>query len=174
MLQIRSPDLSDEEFWDLVDRIDGSIGSDAIKIVNPSRRSIADIGDADGIQLSESAVLGVPTARRRIGEKKLIGRSVHSVSGAVEASRNGADYLILGTVFPSASHPDGVTIGIHGISDATKKVEVPLIAIGGITPSNAGSVMHSGAFGIAVVRAILADSHPESAARRLWEAINES
>ncbi len=173
MVQIRAPELPDEEFRLLVDKVEDSVDERAIKIVNPSRREVTDIRSADGIQLAESAAMDVSIARKIFGAGKLIGRSVHSVPGAIEASDDGADFLILGTVFPSASHPDGATIGASGVSEVAEQVEIPVIAIGGISPANAGSVMRSGASGVAVVRAILSDPHPEAAARQLWGAINE-
>lgn len=174
MVQIRAPDADASCFISLADAVVDSVGDRCVTIMNPSKRTISDVRGCDGIQLSESADSTVSEVRARMGKCKLVGRSVHSVRSAQKAVDEGADFIVLGTIFPTASHPDADTHGVSIIRETMMRVDVPIVAIGGITASNAGKVIHSGASGIAVVRAILADSDPRSATSRLWEKVNEA
>lgn len=174
MVQIRAPDADADCFTSLVDAVVDSVGDRCVTIMNPSKRTISDVRGCDGIQLSEDADLTVSEVRARIGKCKLVGRSVHSVQSAQKAVDEGADFIVLGTIFPTASHPDAATHGVRVIRETMLRVDVPIVAIGGITVSNAGKVIYNGASGIAVVRAVLADDAPRSAASRLWEKVNEA
>lgn len=132
----------------------------------------------DGIQVPETGFPDVGeadmkemyTAFRRSGG--LVGRSIHSVTAALKAQDEGADFLVLGTVFESRSHPGGPTGGLKLVEDVTTIVDLPVIAIGGITAENAGKVMSAGASGVAVISAILGDQDPEGTARKLRAAMD--
>ena len=101
----------------------------------------------------------------------LIGRSVHSVESARTAVEQGIDYLIAGTVFPSASHPGEPTSGTKLIADITSEFDVSVIGIGGITTGNAAQLMAAGATGVAVIGAIIGATDPYSAASELAQSI---
>ena len=90
----------------------------------------------------------------------MVGRSVHGVEEAVAAEQEGADYLILGTIYGTASHPGREGSGPRLVAQVKARVQTPVYAIGGINPSNAGEVMRGGADGIAVIRSILASPRP--------------
>jgi thiamine-phosphate pyrophosphorylase len=89
----------------------------------------------------------------------LVGRSIHSTAEAV--THGSADYLLLGTVFPSQSKPGAPTIGLDGLRAAAGACAAPILAIGGVDPSNAGACIAAGARGIAAIGAFL----PEGVAR---------
>ena len=131
------------------------------------RVDVAILADADGAQLGEEA-LDTPSARKLLGPDKLIGRSVHSVQGAIAAQREGADYLVLGTIYPTASHPGAPTGGIDLVRAATNAVNIPTLAIGGIATDNAAAVIDAGAAGIAVITAITLSAEPAGAAWELY------
>jgi thiamine-phosphate diphosphorylase len=127
--------------------------------------------DAEGVHLPESLAHEVEPIRDKwLGA--LISRSVHSLEAAVQAERDGADMLILGTVFPSPSHPGGPTIGLDGVRAVCDAVSIPVIGIGGITAQNAGDVIRAGASGIAVISAIFDADDPREAAAELRAAID--
>ena len=105
------------------------------------------------------------------GGRLLIGRSVHSVEEAVVAESDGANYLILGTIYDTASHPGRPPSG-PGLIEAVKaRVRTHVYAIGGINASNAGEVMRAGADGVAVIRSILGAPDPGIAAREIAEIV---
>ena len=139
-------------------------------IVN-DRVDVALLTGADGVQLGETA-LDVSDVRQLVGPDMLIGRSVHSEVGAVDAECQGADFLVLGTVFETASHPDGRVGGLDLVKEVTTSVGIPVLGIGGITEANAASVMEAGASGAAVITAITMADDPKSAASDLSAAIS--
>src|SRR5690606_17494468 len=114
----------------------------ALLFVN-DRVDVALACGADGVQLGEDA-LPVAAARKVTGRRLLIGRSVHSAAGAEEAARAGAALLVAGTIFPSSSHPGEPAAGPGLLAEVRARVEVPLLAIGGVTAANAGSVTAAG------------------------------
>lgn len=122
-----------------------------------------------GLHLPEAAAMPPPEARPLLAA---ISRAVHSAEGAARAEAEGADMLVLGTVFPSASHPGGVAMGLAGVRAACARVGVPVVGIGGITAGNAGDVIGAGASGVAVIRAIFDADDPRAAAAALRLAID--
>ncbi len=174
MVQIRDPKLSEADFGFLVRKIAVAVGNRAIVIVNPSRRRIPQIEDIDGVQLAENATMTVSGVRDIFGDTSLVGRSVHSIEGAVAARSADADYLILGTIFPSGSHPGGRWHGTDIIRVVSTGTGLPVIGIGGIDVENAAVVMKAGATGVAVVRSVLGAADPRIAARELREVLDDS
>ena len=106
-----------------------------------------------------------------VGHALTVGRSVHSVASAVAAAQAGADFVVLGTIFASRSHPETAPAGIGLVRATTASVSIPIIGIGGITAENAAAVIDAGADGVAVISSILAASDVETAARALKRAM---
>jgi thiamine monophosphate synthase len=100
-----------------------------------------------------------------------IGRSVHSVDAAVRAEQEGCEYVVVGSVFPTMSHPDGPVGGLELVRHVAAAVRIPVIAIGGIKEPNARSCIDAGARGVAVISAIMDAEDPKTAAQELWRAI---
>lgn len=170
MVQLREKDLSAAPLLDLARRLREVTAGKALLIVN-DRIDVTLLCDADGAQLGEDG-LDVAAARKLLGPDKLIGRSVHSVQGAIAAEREGADYLVLGTIFPTASHPGAEAGGLDLVRHVANAVRIPVLGIGGITVDNAASVMAAGASGIAVITAITLADDPTGAARELAAQIS--
>ena len=101
-----------------------------------------------------------------------VSRSVHSPEAATRAEAEGADMLVLGTVFPSPSHPNGPTIGLDGVREVCARVQIPVVGIGGITAQNAADVIRAGASGVAVISAIFDAPGPRAAAAALRTVID--
>ena len=127
--------------------------------------------------------LAVPTAGVQLGHGSLpvsaaralnplwwIGKSVHALAEAEAARTEGADYLVVGPVFDTASHPGRVPLGLEGLQVIAAAVDgLPVIAIGGITGDRVRDVRNSGAYGVAAIRALWDDGEPAEAARRMRE-----
>jgi len=116
---------------------------------------------------------GVARARSQLPANTLIGASVHTVAEAIVAAEAGADYLIVGTMYPTPSKPNLIqTAGPALIRTvrAALGVDMPLLAIGGITAANLGPVRLAGADGICVMRAILGAADPTAATLALLQA----
>ena len=172
LVQLREKDLPGGELLELAGSLLEAIGGRAKLIVN-ERADVALAAGAQGVQLGENG-LPVNAARKTVGRGALIGRSVHSSLGAIQAEADGADFLIVGTMFASGSHPREESAGPDLMSRISRDCRLPLIGIGGITPENAAELMKVGASGVAVISSILAAPDPEEAATRLKTTIQET
>lgn len=171
MVQVRAPDLGEDLFGRLIDEIAQTIAGRALTIINPSSRPLLPYPNIDGVQLPENTPVSIDEVRQGYGVRVLVGRSVHSLDSARQAYTADADFVVFGTVFPSATHPGGDIQGIESVRRVTSKAKLPVIGIGGISVENACDVMTAGAQGIAVVRSILGASDPATAARDLLGAM---
>ncbi len=169
IVQLREKDLPAAELYSLALKVKDIVGNRALLFVN-DRMDVALAADVNGVQLGETA-LPVEAARRVAGKNLLIGRSVHSVSGSMEAESHGADLLTLGTIFPTASHPGVRTGGTELVGEVASAISIPLLGIGGIDASNAKQVIKEGAVGVAVISAISTAKDPALAAAGLCNAM---
>ena len=169
MVQLREKDLPASELYSLALSLQDVIRDKALLFVN-DRVDVALAAGADGVQLGESA-LPISAARRLAADRLLIGRSVHGVDGALRAQAQGAHLLVLGTVFPTASHPGARTGGAELVRDVAAAIEIPFLGIGGIDAANVGHVITSGASGAAVITAITMASDPARAAAEMLQAM---
>lgn len=169
LVQLREKDLHGAQLLELAAALRDAIGEAALLLVN-ERVDVAAALPADGVQLGEDAI-PVPAARQILGPESLIGRSVHSVAGAEQAVVDGADFLVVGTMYASRSHPGEEPAGPELVRRIAPRCALPSIGIGGITADNAQEVIRAGARGVAVITGILADPKPGEAARRLKEAM---
>ena len=131
--------------------------------------------DADGVHLGQSD-LPVGVARRILASDKLIGRSNNSDAEVMESVSMGVDYLAVGAVFPTTTVGKGTrqAIGLDGIRRARDLTDLPLVAIGGINETNVAGVIRAGADCVAVISAVTMADDPETAARRLVDAIENA
>ncbi len=172
VVHLREPDLPARELRVLALQVRQVIGSEAALVVN-DRLDVALATGADGVQLGAGS-LPVAAARQVVGRRMAIGASVHGVEEGAQAEKDGADYLILGTIYPSRSHPSYTASGAALVREVVARASIPVFAIGGVTEANVSEVIAAGAQGAAVISAILADSDPEAAARRLRQLIGTS
>jgi thiazole tautomerase (transcriptional regulator TenI) len=140
------------------------------KIIVNDRVDVAHIMNTGGVQLGyQSAACHLV---RRSFENMKIGCSVHALKGAIAAEKEGASYLLYGHIFPTASKPGLTPWGPKKIREITEQVKIPVIAIGGITPTNTAEVLAAGASGIAVLSGILLADDPIRAARQYRHALD--
>jgi thiamine-phosphate pyrophosphorylase len=120
--------------------------------------------DADGVHLGRDDA-GISEARRDLGPEKIIGVSCYNrLEHAVEAERQGADYVAFGAFFASVTKPGAVSAPSDLLCDAKRKLHIPIVAIGGITPGNALELICRGADAVAVSNALFTDGNIQSAA----------
>ena len=122
------------------------------------------------VHLAERGV-SVEQARHRLGPAALIGQSVHSLDSAAQAEEQGADYLVAGTIFASQSHPDLAPAGVKFLQEIHAAVFLPVLAIGGMTPSNLESCVTAGAAGVAVLSPLMRADKPRRAAQQYRDAL---
>ena len=121
-----------------------------------------------GVQLGQGS-LPVSSARA-LNPLWWIGKSVHSLAETEAARAEGADYLVVGPVFITATHPGRAPLGLTGLKQVVAAAgALPVIAIGGITADRMREVRDGGAYGIAAIRALWDDAEPRAAAGRMRE-----
>lgn len=121
--------------------------------------------DADGLHVGRGDV-GIARARKSLGEGKILGSSCYdSIELAATARREGADYVAFGSIFPSATKPGATRARLSLFDQARELLGLPIVAIGGITPENASSVIDAGADAIAVIGALFESTDITAAAR---------
>ena len=127
---------------------------------------------ADGIHVGQED-LSASDVRARVGENMMIGVSAHTVEEALEAVNNGADYLGLGSVFSTSTKLDVDQMSFEMLRNICSAVEVPTVAIGGISKENILKLSGSGIDGVAVVSAIFGAKDPGVATAELLALANE-
>lgn len=163
-IHARGPDLSGREHYDLAFQLSLL---PSFLFVN-DRLDIALAVPAAGVQLRHDSL--AVSAARALNARWWIGKSVHDLAGAEAAKTEGADYLVVGPLYPSASHPDVSPLGLERLH-AIASLGLPVIAIGGITPERVREAQAAGAYGVAAIRALWDDAEPLVAARRFREAL---
>ena len=138
-------------------------------VINDNVEIAAQIG-ADGVHVGQSD-MEAGDVREKLGPDRIIGVSAQTVEQAVRAQERGADYLGVGAVFPTGSKADAVEVSHETVRAITEAVDIPVIAIGGITKDNVSELSGTGICGIAVISAIFAQTDIEGAARVLKERI---
>lgn len=127
--------------------------------------------NADGVHLGQGDMPAF-LARKMLGENKILGITAQTVEQALQAVRDGADYLGVGDIFGTTTKPDaGDPIGLERLKEIARAVSIPVVGIGGINKENAASVISSGASGIAVVSAIFGKPDPEEETRQLMDIV---
>jgi thiamine-phosphate pyrophosphorylase len=122
--------------------------------------------DADGVHLGrEDADLSA--ARSRLGSQRIIGVSCYNQLELAEAAeRNGADYVAFGSMFGSATKPDATRAEIATVKSARRRISLPIVAIGGITPENGATLLDAGVDLLAVIRGVFGHGDPAESARQ--------
>lgn len=172
-VQLREKGLPTSELYSLASELRKmTLGFGAGLFIN-DRVDIALAVDADGVHLGWQS-LPVPTVRGLLGVKKLIGVSTHNRREALQAWKDGADYITFGPIFYTPSKagildPVGVEV-LRGVKD---EVRVPVVALGGIREGNVDDVLESGVEGVAVISSILSADDAEKASRGLFDKIRK-
>ncbi len=121
---------------------------------------------ADGVHVGQSDMACVE-ARKALGERKVVGVSAQTVEQAIQAEQDGADYLGVGAVFPTGSKDDADDVSHDTVKAICEAVNIPVIAIGGISKDNVGQLAGLGLDGIAVISAIYASDDIQAATEDL-------
>ena len=172
MVQLRTGITDHLQLTKLASQIRDITSGKSLFLVN-SNLKLAITSGADGVHFKEREVIP-KNLKNEIGKEFIIGKSVHSTSGALCAYMNGADYLTAGTIYSSKSHPGGETKGPKFISEIISNVGLPILGVGGIHHNNVMEVMNEKASGVAVIGAISESDDPKFAASKIWSLIETS
>jgi thiamine-phosphate pyrophosphorylase len=171
LVQLREKNISGGEFYSLAVALKKLTKHYNIPLIINDRLDIALAADADGLHIGQDD-LPLTVARKLLGSGKLLGYSVSNEDEAAYGQQNGADYLGAGTVFYTGTKADiGEPIGALMLEKIKKRVNIPVVGIGGINAENAGLLKKTGIDGISVISAILGCDDIENAAgilRNIW------
>ena len=128
--------------------------------------------DADGVHVGQSD-MEAGDVRKKLGKDKIIGVSAQTVEQAVMAEKHGADYLGVGAVFQTGTKTDAREVEHSVLKEICTKVDIPVVAIGGITQDNVKELSGSGINGVAVISAIFAQKDIETATAKLKSCVEQ-
>lgn len=170
-VHLRLPAASAREVYDLAMVLQGSLVSRGVPLIVNDRIDVALAVNAGGVQVGARG-LPLRAVRRMLGPAAPVGVSVHSVDEAAAAERDGATWVTFGHVWETGSHPGEPGRGVEALREVAAAVEIPVIAIGGITTAQVPEALAAGASGIAVISAILAADDPAEATGTIRGALD--
>ena len=171
-LSLREKDLAPRDLSELL--------AELVALGRPRGARVMVHGDVAAAAAAGAAGVHLPRggdlagARRQLGARALIGISAHDL-GEAEAAGGDADYLTLSPIFPSASKPGyGPALGLDGLRAVARRIERPIIALGGVTAGNAAACLQAGASGVAVMGTAMRAKSNEAAVCRLIAACRQA
>lgn len=167
-IQIREKELGDETFLEEAKEMAALCKRYHVPLIINDNVEIAIACHADGIHVGQED-MKASDVRKRVGEDMIIGVSAHTVEEALEAVENGADYLGLGAVFTTSTKADVDVMPFETLKGICAAVNVPTVAIGGISKENVMKLSGSGVDGVAVISAIFGAEDPGKATAELLE-----
>lgn len=166
-IQLREKDLSGRDLFLLAERSHKLCQAYHAALFINDRVDVALAVDAAGVQLSKSS-LPLVTARALLGPQKIIGISTHSLQEAKEAKQNGADFILFGPVYFTASKAAyGDPQGLAALKTIVDNISLPVYAIGGIKAENIKSTKNCGVQGVALISAIVSAENPKEATQTI-------
>ena len=173
-VQLREKDMAVRDLLSVAQRLREATRHAGAKLFVNDRTDVALAVGADGVQRT-GASLPVAALRSICPTGFTIGASVHSTAEARIAEPEGADFLIFGPVFDTPSKRQyGPPQGLSSLERVASAVRLPVLAVGGITPSRVGEVLRAGAAGVAVIGAILGTERPADAVKAFLDALGRA
>ena len=173
MVQLREKEWPSGRLLPVARRLRDHCRAAGVTFIVNDRVDLALAVEADGVHLGQDD-FPAPVARALLRPGMIVGVSTHSVAQARAAQADGADYVAVGSMYPTDTKPDFQLVGPALVRELRPEIRVPLIGIGGITPANAGAVIRAGADGVAVISAVCAAVDPGAATRHFLEAIQSA
>lgn len=171
-VQLREKELPFDTFLAEAKQIKRITDRHHIPFVINDNVEVALSSGADGVHVGQSD-RAAAAARALLGEDKILGVSVQTVEQAVQAEKNGADYLGVGAVFSTSTKHDADFVPFDALKEICGSVSIPVIAIGGICEHNIERLRGSGIAGVAVISAIFAKQDVYTAAKKLHDIVKE-
>jgi thiamine-phosphate pyrophosphorylase len=170
MVQLREKEWASGRLLPLAERLRRRCQAAGATFIVNDRVDLALVLEADGVHLGQDD-LPAGAARPLLRPGMLLGVSTHSAEQARTAQGAGADYVAVGSIFPTRTKAAFELVGPRLLRELRGTIRVPLIAIGGITAANAGEAIQAGADGVAVISAVCGAADAEAATRALLAAV---
>ena len=171
VVQIREKTADTLEFYNLALKVKEITTKYNVPLIINDRVDIALAIDADGVHVGQSD-MPCDVTRKLIGENKILGVSAATIDEAKKAEKDGANYIGTGAVFPTSTKDDAPNITKKDLKDIVDSINIPVVAIGGITIENANELKNTGISGLSVVSAIMSADNPKKASEKLLNIFN--
>lgn len=171
VVQIREKTADTLDFYNLALKVKEITAKYNIPLIINDRVDIALAIDADGVHVGQSD-MPCDITRKLIGEDKILGVSASTIDEAQKAENDGADYIGTGAVFPTATKDDAPSVTKEELKEVVDSIEIPVVAIGGISLENAHELTDTGIAGLSVVSAIMSADNPKKASEELLKIFN--
>jgi len=171
-IQLREKNISYEKFLKLALEVKTVTDKYNIPFVINDNVDIAVEVNADGVHIGQSDE-EIIRARVKLGSQKIIGVSACTLEEATKAQMDGADYIGVGAVFNTSTKPDANTVSLDTLRAICSSLNIPVVAIGGISKDNILSLTGSNIAGVCAISAIFAQDNIESSANQLFKLSNE-
>lgn len=171
-VQLREKDLSGSALFALAGELRGITRKWEAKLFINDRTDVALAVGADGVHCRETSM--DPEKIKRLQSSMMVGCSVHSLSASRRAEKEGADFLLFGPVYHTASKAKyGPPQGVSTLQKVTDTVNIPVFAVGGITPARASECRSAGAYGVAGISSIMTAGSAQQKVKQWKSILNE-
>lgn len=171
VVQIREKTAETLGFYNLALKVKDITTKYNVPLIINDRVDVALAIDADGVHVGQSD-MPCDVTRKLIGEDKILGVSAATIEEARKAEKDGADYIGTGAVFPTQTKDDAPKITKDDLKEIVESIDIPVVAIGGITLENAHELNDTGIAGLSVVSAIMSSDNPKKSSEELLEIFN--
>ena len=171
LVQIREKTADTLDFYNLSLKVKEITTKYNIPLIINDRVDIALAIDADGVHVGQND-MPCEVTRKLIGKNKILGVSATTVEEAKKAEKDGADYIGTGAIFPTSTKDDAKSVTKKELIEIVESVNIPVVAIGGITKENASELKDTGIKGLSVVSAIMSADNPKKASEELLNIFN--
>ena len=168
IVQLREKTASTKDFYKLALKVKEITSKYDVPLLINDRIDIALAIDSDGVHIGQDD-MPADIAREIIGDDKILGVSASTVEEAKKAQMDGADYIGSGAVFPTSTKDDADSVSKPQLKEIVDSIDIPVVAIGGITLENANTLKDTGIAGFSVVSAIMSAKDPKEASQKLKE-----
>ena len=166
VVQIREKTAETLDFYNLALKVKDITTKYNVPLIINDRVDVALAIDADGVHVGQSD-MPCDVTRKLIGEDKILGVSAATIEEARKAEKDGADYIGTGAVFPTQTKDDAPKITKDDLKEIVESIDIPVVAIGGITLENAHELNDTGIAGLSVVSAIMSSDNPKKSSEEL-------
>jgi len=171
VIQLRDKQSKKGEMLPVAQKLRGLCGQAGVLFIVNDYLDLALAVDADGLHVGQED-LPLVVVRRELPIDRIVGCSVTTVSQATRAQNEGADYIAVGSVFPTTTKKEATVVGVDMLKELKRAVSIPLVAIGGINQSNVSEVVAAGACAVAVISAVLGEKDVKGAVQKLMAKID--
>ena len=154
IVQLREKNLTTNQYYQLAKEVKEITDDYQVPLIIDDRLDVCLAVDAAGLHIGDDE-LPVSVARQVLGPDKILGVTAKTVKRALEAEEGGADYLGTGAIFPTTTKENAPITLISTLKTICQRVDIPVVAIGGLTSENIDQLMGTGIAGVAVVRDLM-------------------